>query len=40
VVGTTPIGHATVAALWLDRDPDAIECRKQWIVAGWHPPKT
>lgn len=38
ILGLTPIGRATVAALHLDSDPDAIEVRRWWIQAGWHPP--
>ena len=38
IVGRTPTGRATVAALHLDDDPDAIEVRSYWIAAGWHPP--
>ncbi len=39
VVGLTPVGRATVAALHLSDDPDAIEVRSYWVLAGWHPPK-
>lgn len=39
VVGRTATGRATVVALHLDDDPDAIEVRSYWIVAGWHPPE-
>jgi 5-methylcytosine-specific restriction endonuclease McrA len=39
VVGKTPTGRATVAALHLDDDPDALEVRSHWVLAGWHPPK-
>ena len=38
IVGLTPTGRATVAALHLDRDPLALEVRSYWIAAGWHPP--
>lgn len=38
IVGLTPIGRATVAALHLSDDPDAIVVRSYWILAGWHPP--
>ena len=38
IVGITPIGRATVAALQLDSDPIALEVRSYWIAAGWHPP--
>lgn len=40
VIGITPIGRATVAALCLDSDVDAIEVRQYWVEAGWHPPPT
>jgi len=39
VIGLTPIGRATVVALHLDRDPDALVVRSYWISVGWHPPK-
>jgi len=39
VVGTTAVGRATVHALRLDDDPDAVEVRRHWIAAGWHPPR-
>lgn len=39
VVGTTSIGRATVSALCLDSDLDAIEVRQYWVEAGWHPPE-
>jgi len=39
IVGLSPTGRATVAALHLDDDPDAIVVRSYWILAGWHPPK-
>jgi hypothetical protein len=38
IVGLTPIGRATVAALHLGDDPDALEVRSYWVLAGWHPP--
>lgn len=38
VIGITPTGRATVEALHLDRDPDAIITRSWWVEAGWHPP--
>lgn len=38
IVGRTPTGRATVAALHLDSDPIALEVRSYWITAGWHPP--
>ena len=39
IVGLTPIGRATVAALHLSDDPDALEVRSYWVLAGWHPPQ-
>lgn len=38
IVGITPVGRATVAALHLDDDPDALLVRSYWVLAGWHPP--
>jgi len=38
IIGLTPIGRATVAVLHLSDDPDALEVRSYWILAGWHPP--
>src|SRR5262245_198516 len=38
IIGLTPTGRATVVALHLDDDPDAIVVRGYWIMAGWHPP--
>jgi HNH endonuclease len=38
IVGRTPTGRATVAALHLDDDPDALLVRSYWVQAGWHPP--
>jgi len=39
ILGKTPIGRATVKALCLDSDFDALEVRSYWVQAGWHPPK-
>src|SRR5438067_4033994 len=39
IIGRTPTGRATVAALHLSDDPDALEVRSYWVLAGWHPPK-
>lgn len=39
IVGQTPTGRATVIALHLSDDPDALEVRSYWVEAGWHPPK-
>lgn len=38
ILGLTPTGRATVAALHLADDPDALIVRGYWILAGWHPP--
>jgi hypothetical protein len=38
IVGTTATGRATVVALHLSDDPDALEVRGWWVLAGWHPP--
>lgn len=39
IVGLTPTGRATVIALHLSDDPDALVVRSYWIEAGWHPPQ-
>lgn len=38
ISGLTEIGRATVAALHLGDDPDALLVRSYWVMAGWHPP--
>jgi hypothetical protein len=38
IIGITPSGRATVAALHPSDDPDALEVRSYWVLAGWHPP--
>ncbi len=38
IIGVTPIGRATVNALKLNNEI-AVEVRRNWILAGWHPPK-
>ena len=38
VVGLTPIGRATEAALNLNR-PSLVSARQLWVAAGWHPPE-
>jgi hypothetical protein len=38
IEGLTAIGRATVTALHLDSDPDALLVRSYWVLAGWHPP--
>ena len=39
IIGLTGVGRATVAALHLDDDPDALLVRSYWVLAGWHPPE-
>ena len=39
IVGKTPTGRATVAALHLSDDADALVVRSYWVLAGWHPPR-
>lgn len=39
IIGKTPIGRVTVIALHLSNDPDALEVRSYWVLAGWHPPE-
>jgi hypothetical protein len=39
IVGLTPVGRATVVALRLNDDPDALTVRSYWVMVGWHPPK-
>ena len=38
IVGKTAVGRATVSALHLSDDPDALVVRSYWVLAGWHPP--
>lgn len=35
--GLSPAGRATVQQLTLNR-PILVRARKQWVLAGWHPP--
>lgn len=37
ILGLTPTGRATIAALKLNR-PQLIESRQYWVSVGWHPP--
>src|SRR5918912_1494726 len=39
IIGKTPGGRATVIALHLSDDPDALTVRSFWVLAGWHPPQ-
>jgi hypothetical protein len=36
--GTTPTGRETVAVLRLN-NAIAVEVRRNWVLAGWHPPQ-
>jgi hypothetical protein len=38
IIGLTPVGRATVEALHLSDNPEALIVRRYWVVAGWHPP--
>jgi hypothetical protein len=38
IVGLTPTGRATVAALNLNR-ASLVKARQAWVAVGWHPPK-
>ncbi|MDY6802286.1 MAG: HNH endonuclease [Cyanobacteriota bacterium] len=38
IIGRTVCGRATVVALQLNNQV-AVTVRKQWVMAGWHPPK-
>ncbi len=37
IIGKTPIGRATVSALQLNNRL-IMAARRQWVLAGWHPP--
>jgi hypothetical protein len=37
IIGTTPTGRATVAALHLNRRA-LMMARRAWVAVGWHPP--
>ena len=39
IIGLTPVGRATVAAMHLSDDPDVLVVRSYWVLAGRHPPK-
>lgn len=38
ILGLTPIGRATIGALQLNNEL-AVEVRRNWVLAGWHPPE-
>src|SRR5258708_9757898 len=37
ILGTTATGRATVEALQMNNEL-AVEVRRNWVLAGWHPP--
>jgi hypothetical protein len=39
IIGATAIGRATVSALHLSDDQDALAVRRWWVRAGWYPPR-
>lgn len=39
IMGKPPTWRATVIALQLSHDPDALMVRSYWIQVGWHPPQ-
>lgn len=39
VIGLSPAGHATIEALKINNEL-AVEVRRNWVLAGWHPPQT
>ena len=38
IAGLTSVGRATVEALRLNNEV-AVEVRRNWVLAGWHPPQ-
>jgi hypothetical protein len=38
IIGKTPVGRGTVEALKLN-DERVVAVRREWVFAGWHPPK-
>jgi hypothetical protein len=40
VIGLTSTGRASVVALHLSDDLDALLVRSYWVLAGWHPPES
>lgn len=39
IIAKTSIGRVTVKALKLNNEI-AVEIRRNWVIAGWHPPKS
>ncbi len=39
VEGVTPLGRATIEALRMNH-PHTVAIRRNWILAGWHPPSS
>lgn len=38
IIGLTGVGRGTVTALRLNNEL-AVEVRRNWVLAGWHPPQ-
>lgn len=38
IIGLTSVGRATIEALRLNNEL-AVEVRRNWVLAGWHPPE-
>lgn len=38
ILGLTPVGRATVAALNMNHS-QVVEARRRWTIVGWHPPQ-
>jgi hypothetical protein len=38
ILGVTPVGRATINVLRLNNEL-AVEVRRNWVLAGWHPPE-
>jgi hypothetical protein len=38
ILGLTSVGRATIEALQLNNEL-AVEVRRNWVLAGWHPPE-
>jgi hypothetical protein len=39
IIGDSPTGHVTVEVLRLNNE-FILPARRQWVLAGWHPPTT
>ena len=38
IIGLTPTGRATIIALRMNNEY-IVPARRQWVIAGWHPPQ-